>query len=316
MGSKTPENKDQKNVVYDVIVIGGNLAGLNAASYAKQRNLSTLVIDKTFSDEKYQETTVAVNYPLFPLKIKREELYSLVLKQAKKLGVEIAQERIISIYSEKEVKILTTTEGMYLARTLILATKPKGRTPTIKGEELLKNKGVSYCATCDAPFFKGKDVIVFGKYRDIFHEIGFISQYADFVTVVISTPRLTLEKQERLTKFHVAVLPGYRVIEILGTNSVEGVIIRKSHGKKKRQLKATGIFIYPGARKTHFGFRFDSIETTSGGCVKVDKNTMSTSIPGVYATGEITCQHFNQPLLSAGDGVLAALSAEEYINSI
>lgn len=295
---------------YDVVIIGGGPAGLSAAMYAARAQLKTVVVDKNPAAGALGITDKIENYPGVPQKMKGQELLSLFREQAEKFGAEIVQTQVIGVNFEKDVKEVVAADKVYHGKTVIIATGAMGRKPTIKGEAEFTGRGVSYCAVCDAPFFKDKDVAVVGEIKEILEEIDAVTKFARTVYVIPRT--LRPEQAELLKDQNVNVLPNYRVTQIQGTHTVESITLANPHGEE--QLNVSGVFIFLHGSNPITDFLYNAVDITEEGCIKVNKEDMSTSVEGVYAVGDVTCKKFRQVIIAAAEGCTAALSADKYIN--
>ena len=298
--------------LHDVIIIGGGPAGLSAAMYAARAQLKTVVLDKNPASGALGTADKIENYPGVPQKMKGSELLSLFREQAQKFGAEIVSAQVMGVNFEKDTKEVTTSDKIYYGKTVIIATGAMGRTPTIKGELEFTGRGVSYCAVCDAPFFKGKDVAVVGDIDAITEEIDEIIKFSRKV-YVLSRKGDSKHTESFHTNPHITVMPHTRVVEILGSHTVTGVKIADFQGNEKT-LDVSGVFIYLHGNKPITDFLYSTVDTTDDGCIRVSKEDMSTSLEGVYAAGDVTCKKFRQVIIAAAEGCSAALSADRYIN--
>ncbi len=295
---------------YDVIIIGGGPAGLSAALYAARSQLKTVVLDKNPTAGALGSTDKIENYPGIIERMKGSELLSMFREQAQKFGAFIEQAQVMGVNFEKDIKEVMTVDKIYSGKTVIIATGSMGRTPTIKGEAEFTGRGVSYCAACDAPFFTGMDVAVIGDIDEILEEINSIAKFARTI-YVIPHKKVTREQDEILNIPHIRVM-NCRVTEIVGTNTVEGIKITTEKGEQI--LSVSGAFIFLHGRNPITDFLYGAVDSTDEGCIKVNKEDMSTSVEGVYAVGDVTCKKFRQVVIAAAEGCIAALSADKYIN--
>ncbi len=290
---------------YDVIIIGGGPAGLSAAIYAARSELTTLILDKNPQAGALGTADRIENYPGVLQKMKGQELLSLFRNQAERFGAYYVQAQVIGVDLGKEVKEVMTADKTYYGKTVIIATGAMGRKPTVKGEAEFVGRGVSYCATCDAPFFKGKDVAAIGDIEKIHEELDSICKFAQKIYVISPRPG-------RIDNSRVEVLPGFRIREIFGKDTVEGMKISDIEGME-RTLHVSGVFIYLYGNRPVVDFLYNAVEITEEGCIRVDSD-MSTSLEGVYAVGDVTCKKIRQIVLAAAEGCTAALSVEKYLN--
>ncbi|MBU7018804.1 MAG: FAD-dependent oxidoreductase [Theionarchaea archaeon] len=310
LGLSSGASLDLSSEEFDVIIIGGGPAGLSAALYAARSQLKTIVLDKNPTAGALGSTDKIENYPGIPERMKGSELLSMFREQAQKFGASVKQAQVVGVNFEKDIKEVITSDRTYSGKTVIIATGSMGRNPTIKGEAEFTGRGVSYCAACDAPFFAGKDVAVIGDIDEILEEINLIAKFARTI-YVIPRKKVTLEQNEILNIPHVEVMY-CRVIEIVGTNTVEGIRIMAE--KKEQILNVSGAFIFLHGANPITGFLYNAVDITDQGCIKVNKEDMSSSVEGVYAVGDVTCKKFRQVVIAASEGCIAALSADKYIN--
>ncbi len=302
-------DRDSQDNRYDVIIIGGGPAGLSAALYAARAALQTIVLDKNPAAGALGSTDKIENYPGVPNKMKGADLLLLFRQQAKAFGARIVQTQVVGVDFNQDIKQVITAEKMYTGKTVIIATGAMGRTPTITGEAEFTGRGVSYCAVCDAPFFKGKNVAIAGTIEEILEELDSVVKFASTVYVI---PRaITPEQSEGLKTYtNVTVIPG-RITQILGTETVESIKIVDAE-KNEKVLDVSGVFIFLHGNKPIVDFLYNAVDITDG-CITVNKD-MSTSVNGVYAAGDVACKKFRQVIIAAAEGCTAALSADKYIN--
>lgn len=294
--------------IYDVIIIGGGPAGLTAAQYASRAGLRTLVLDKSASAGALAYASLIENYPGLKGPIAGKELLRLFREQAIGFGAEYKESQVIGIRPEGEIKEVYTMDASYQCSTMIIATGSMGRKPTIKGEAELIGRGVSYCAVCDAAFYKGKRVCVIGASEEAVKEAMYLTRFAEKVLLI--SPVKIKEAPEPYP--NLKVQEGKTVTAINGFETVEGITVRDSSGLEER-IDLEGVFIYLHGNKPITDFLGESIELKSEGCIAVDQS-MQTGIPGVFSAGDVTCTEVRQVVVAASNGCIAALSAEQYIS--
>ncbi|MEW5937016.1 MAG: FAD-dependent oxidoreductase [Candidatus Thermoplasmatota archaeon] len=306
--TKPTHQQDQvgaENDLQDVLIVGGGPAGLSAAIYATRAGLKTLLLDKNQMAGALALAERIENYPGLGAPVKGVELLSIFRSQAERFGARVLQAQVIGAVLSKDPKEIMTFDAVYLGRTVIIATGSMGRKPSIKGEEGFIGKGVSYCAACDAPFFKGRTVAVVGEMDKVRDEVETILRFAS--RVVLVSPRKLEHEMPR-----VDVLAGHRVLEIRGARTVEGLRTIDADGRE-HDIEASGIFIFLHGTKPVTDYLGEQVETTPEGCVKV-REDCSTSVDGVFAAGDVTCPQTRQVVIAAADGCIAALSAERYLH--
>ncbi len=300
---------------YDVVIIGGGPAGLTAGLYAARARLKSLLIEKALPGGLVTTTEWVENYPGFEEGIMGVELAQKMEKQATRFGLEIIQESVIDISLHDKVKRITLEGGRYYeAKSIILATGAHPRPLKIEGENEFRGRGVSYCATCDGAFYRGKHVAVAGGGDSAVQEAIFLTKFAETVWVIHRRDQLRAEKilQERVFSNPKIKFVWNSVVEkITGKEGVEALHVRNVKTGEKSVIQAEGLFIYIGYNpNTEF----------LKGLVKLNENNyiitndnMCTSVPGIYAAGDVRNKPLKQIATAVGDGATAAMAAEKYI---
>jgi thioredoxin reductase (NADPH) len=299
---------------YDVVVIGGGPAGLTAVLYAARAKLKTVVLDKHPKAGALGMTNRIENYPGVLQPISGAELLELLRQQARQFGAEYVQAQVTGVDLRKDPKEVISSAGTFYGRTLIIATGAMGHQPSIPGEAKLIGKGVSYCAVCDAPFFVGKDVAVLGDNDEALDELAFISRFARIVYLISPhrQPKASPETVVRARQLpNIVWLLKTRVIAIEGDQQVTAIVVERE-GQKER-LPVAGVFIYLVGTKPVTDFLNGQLDLTPEGCIKVDPETKQTSVPGVFAVGDVTCKEIRQAVIAAAEGAIAALEAEKFL---
>lgn len=300
---------------YDVIIIGGGPAGASAAIYTARSELRTLVIDKGLTAGALGVTSKISNYPGVPGPISGAKLVEIMREQAESFGATFITDKVVGMMIDGEQKEIIAGTGNYRARVIILATGAMGRTSTVKGEEELLGRGVSYCATCDGAFFRDQDVAVVGNNDEALEEALFLTKYAKTVHLIVPTPEL---KARDILAHEVAENPkvnvrlATRLKEIVGNGRVENILIHPRKGEPEA-LPVTGAFVYLQGSQPITDYLMGQLATTAEGCLVVDSE-MQTSMPGVFAVGDLLCTHIKQAVVAASDGVIAAVAADKYVN--
>lgn len=298
--------------LYDVIIIGGGPAGLTAAQYASRARLKTVVLDKSVTAGALAYSSKIENYPGLTKPVSGKELLDIFRNQAISFGAEYVETQVVGVNLSGDVKEVITMERTYTGKAVIIATGSMGRKPSIKGEAEFLGKGVSYCATCDAAFFKGRTVCVIGNSEEAVKEAGVLTRFAETVYLISPTPKLKVADHPVLNALNLKVLLGYSVTAIEGSDIVEKIrMIDSKH--KESEFELSGVFIYLYGTKPIIDFLAGAIETTEDGCIQVNR-MMEASISGVFAAGDVTCTEVRQVVVAASHGCIAALSAEKYIS--
>jgi thioredoxin reductase (NADPH) len=297
--------------LYDVIIIGGGPAGLAAGQYAARGKLKTVVLDKSATAGALAYSSRIENYPGLTQPIPGRELLDIMRKQAVGFGAEYAETQIIGVNVSDEIKEAIAMDRAFSGKTMIIATGSMGRKPSIQGEGEYLGRGVSYCAVCDAAFYRGLKVCVIGNSEEAIKEAGVLSRFAETVYLISPTQKLHVQDHPVLQEPNVKVLLGYSVTSIEGSALVEKIRMRDSEDKET-ELELAGVFVYLHGNKPVVDFLFGAIETKEDGCIPVS-SMMETSIPGVFAAGDVTCTEIRQVVVAASQGCIAALSAERYL---
>jgi len=298
--------------LYDVIIIGGGPAGLSAAQYSSRAKLKTIVLDKSKTAGALAFTHRIENYPGLCTPMTGKELLDIFRKQAIDFGAEYVEAQVIGVNLDGTTKEVFTMDKNYSGKTVIIATGSMGRKPTIKGEAEFLGRGVSYCAICDAAFYRGKTVCVIGDSEEAVKEAGVLTKFAETVYLISPSSKLKVEDDyPALSQPNLKVLPGHSVSAIEGNEIVERIKMTGSD-KKETVLELSGVFVYLHGSKPIIDFLGGNVELSEVECVVANK-MMETSIPGVFAAGDMTCTEVRQVVVAAANGCVAALSAERYI---
>jgi thioredoxin reductase (NADPH) len=300
---------------YDVIIIGGGPAGASAAIYTSRSDLRTLVIDKGLTAGALGITAKISNYPGVVGPVSGAELVEIMRKQAESFGAKFITDKVVGVDLHSDPKQVMAGTGSFSAKAVILATGAMGRTSQAPGEEELLGRGVSYCATCDGAFFRNKPVAVVGNNDEAAEEALFLSKYTDQVHMIVPTPKLNVSEELRDA---VEISPaidvqlGTRLREVIGNGKVSGVRVQP-RGGEATVLPVEGAFIYLQGAKPITDYVMGQLETTADGCLLVNQE-LQTSLPGVFAVGDLICSHIKQAVVAASDGVIAAMAADKYIH--
>jgi len=298
--------------VYDVIIIGGGPAGLTAAQYASRADLKTIVLDKSPTAGALAFTSRIENYPGLVKPMSGKELLDLFRQQAIQFGAEYREEQVVGVDLEGDVKEVHTIQNTYKGKTVIIATGAMGRKPSIKGEKEFLGKGVSYCAICDAAFYRGLKVCVIGDSEEAIKEAGVLTRFADKVYLIASSKELKSD-HPALSSDKIEVIKGHTMVEIKGDEVVRGIVIKDRDSGEERQMDVDGVFVYLHGSRPVVDFLNFAVELSDDECILADK-MMETSIPGVFTAGDVTCVEVRQVVVAAAYGCIAALSAEKYIH--
>ncbi len=303
------------NEVYDLIIIGGGPAGLTAYLYAVRARLKTLLIEKLSPGGQVLLSDLVENYPGFPEGLPGWQLIEKFVAQVERLGFDKLNTEVLSVAMEGQWKVVKTANGKSLkTKALIIATGASPKSLGVPGEKELVGKGVSYCATCDGPFFRDQIVAVVGGGNTAVQEALFLTKFAKKVYLIHRRDQLRAQKilQERiLSNEKIEILWNTVVEKISGKEIVEGVhLLNKVTGEQKR-LSVDGVFIFIGSfPQTSFLQGF--LKLDKKGFILTDAE-MRTDVPGVFAAGDVRAKVCRQIVTACGDGATAAYRAEHYV---
>lgn len=301
----------QKKV--DVAIVGGGIAGLTAALYAKRANLNVLVIDRYAFGGKLAKLGEIENYPGFE-DISGPELAYKLTEQATKNEIELLYGNVLSVSKTDDIFFVQTEEETIHAKAVIIATGTIEKQLGIPGEKEFLNRGVSYCATCDGPLYKNKDVAVIGHLDTALDEASYLAGIANTVYLVFSVKKDKVD-EDKLNKLlshnNVVLYDESEAISISGQDHVEQLKIKNLNTHKEKDLSVNATFPYVGQKTlTEFLANFN-LETNNG--YLVVNQDMETNVPGLYAAGDTNSKKLRQLVTAASDGSIAATAAVRYV---
>ncbi|MCK4251034.1 thioredoxin-disulfide reductase [candidate division WOR-3 bacterium] len=302
------------NNVYDLLIIGAGPAGLTAGIYSARAGLKTLVLEKGLPGGLAATTDYIENYPGFPDGIKGIELTEKMKNQAKRFGVEIIGVEVKSISKTGKNIIVQTDNKRYEVPAVIVTTGTTPKRLNIPGEDTLRGRGISYCATCDGPLFKGRDIAVIGCGNSGLQEGKFLLNFVKSITFIEFLPYMTADiiLQERLRdEKAVNFLLNHMAVSINGKERVESITVRNRENDEEKTVAVSGIFIYAGLNPNSV-FLKDFVKLDDYGFVIINKQ-LETSIPGIFAAGDIRAEAIRQVVIACGEGAVAAINAYHYI---
>ena len=306
-------------MIHDVVIVGSGPAGYTAAIYAARAQLNPVILaGSVTAGGALMNTTEVENYPGFVTGIMGPELMTQMQEQAERFGADIRYEDVTALELEGDVKRITTSDGVYEARTVIISTGSEYRHLGIDGEERLSGHGVSYCATCDGFFFKDQDIVVVGGGDSAMEEATFLTRFARSVTVVhrrdeLRASAVMAKRAQEDPKISFAC--NSRVVELDGEDSLTGVTLEDTVTGDRRRLEATGLFVAIG-QVPRSELVADVLELDEAGYIKVEAPSQRTRIPGVFACGDVADPTYQQAITAAGSGCRAALDAEHYLTTL
>jgi thioredoxin reductase (NADPH) len=299
---------------FDVVIAGGGPAGLTAALYAGRSKLRTLLLEKMAPGGQIANTFSMENYPGFPEGISGADFSAAMEKQARKFGVEICMGEVRKLIPEGKIWAIRTEEGEWKSRAVIVATGLEAKKLGVPGEAEMVGRGVSYCATCDGPFFQDAEIAVVGGGDSAVHEALYLTRFASRVTLIHRRNALRAEKilQERAFQNEkIEIFWDTVVTRVLGDSGVEEVELKNLKTLETQRVKVRGVFFYIGLIP-HTAFLEGVVELDEEGYVLTDAN-MATSAPGIFAAGDVRQKCVRQVATAVGDGAMAAVAAERYI---
>lgn len=302
--------------MYDIIIIGSGPAGLSAAIYAQRACLDTIVIEKNgISGGQVLNTWEVDNYPGFP-GVTGFELSRQFREHANKLGARVVQDEVVQVELSGNVKKVVCEEETYEARCVILASGAHHRTLEVPGEEELRGAGVSYCATCDGAFFRGRTVAVVGGGDAALEDAIFLARMCEKVYIVHRRDKLRGAKrlQERLQALeNIEFVWNSETVAIEGNAQVEALRLRQTKTGEEKRLDVDGVFIAVGIAPESELYA-GQLELDEQGYIRADESGQA-SVPGVFAAGDVRTKALRQILTAASDGANCVASAERYLQA-
>ncbi|MGE5329992.1 MAG: thioredoxin-disulfide reductase [Deltaproteobacteria bacterium] len=314
---KKSYNKEIEKILCDVLIIGGGPAGLSSAIYSSREGLKTIIIEEGLPGGKLLTTENISNYPGTKGTAKGKILAKNMIKQAENFGTTIHSLALIQevILTASHKRILTDS-AEYEAKAVIIATGAEPRKLNVEGEEHFGGKGIHYCAICDGPLYKNKDIIVVGGGNSALKEASFLSKYAERITIVHQFETFQASKiiQDEISKNKkIRLALNSEVRKLIGKNNLSGVVVQNTKTGFYSEFDTQGVFVYIGlSPKT--AFLRNQLITSENGYIVVNEN-MESNIKGVFAAGDVRKKNIRQIVTAVSDGSIAALSAFEYINS-
>lgn len=298
--------------MYDVAIIGGGPAGLTAAIYAARYGLKTVFFETVDPVSQLSLAANIENYPGF--EGSGMELLEKIKEQAVKAGAEWKMEKVERVEKSDGTFTIVSESGEYETKTVIVATGGKHREAGIEGEKAFMGRGVSYCATCDGNFFRGRKVIVYGSGKEALEDAIYLHDIGCKVTIVSRTPSFRAEKAliDEVEKRGIDILTSTTLRKVVGSGKVEKIIAYSRERKKEFEIEADGIFVAIGMRPATDIVAELGVERDSMGYIKVDKE-QRTNVKGVFAAGDCCDNPLKQVVTACGDGAVAAYSAYKYL---
>ena len=299
---------------YEVVIIGGGPAGLTAGLYTSRDRLNSLLIERGLAGGQIVDAQWVENYPGFPEGISGFELGQLIHQQATKYGLETVTAEATGIELQQEQKVVKTTKGNFIAKAVIIASGSERHKLGIPGEEEFTGKGVSYCATCDAAFFRQQPVAIVGGGDAAITEALHLAKFASRVIVIHRRHQLRASRilrEKAIAEPKIEFLWDTVVEEIVGKDKVKKLKLHQVVTGEKPTLEIAGIFISIGL-KPNTDYLKDILPLDATGHIGTNEK-METEIAGIFAAGDIRLHSARQAIAAAGDGATAAIYAEKFI---
>lgn len=311
---KSEAPKPQQRRKYDVIILGSGPAGLTAAVYTARAKLETLVLTGNLPGGQLMTTSEVENFPGFPTGIFGPELMMNMRQQAERFEATVMDDIATQVDFKRQPFRILTTDKEFEADAVIVATGASPRKLGLKSEETFGGKGVSYCATCDGPFFKGEDLVVVGGGDSAVEEAIFLTKFAKSVKLVHRKDKLRASRilQERaFDNPKMKFLWNTVVADIGGDRKVHSVTLQDTTNNEAKKIDVGGIFIAIGHEPNTQVFK-GQLDMDDSGYIKIQNHT-HTSIEGVFAAGDVHDHRYRQAVTAAGFGCMAALDVEKYL---
>lgn len=301
--------------MYDLIIIGGGVAGMTAAIYAKRAGMNVLILEKGGFGGQVALTSTIENYPSYK-EIEGFELAASMKSQIDNLGVESVSADVTSLTKADGVFTVTASQVEYRSRTVIIANGVKRRELHIEGEDRLKGRGISWCAVCDGGFFRKKTVAVIGAGNSALGDAIYLSNLCEKVYLIFRREQPTATKSylDKLpTLSNVVVMPRHIPLAFLGEKRISALRVKNIDTDEEKELEVSGVFEAIGLIPDNEIFK-DLVELDKDGYIITDSD-MKTKTEGLFAAGDTTRKHLRQIVTACSDGAVAATCAHRYVNS-
>ncbi|MDQ4067001.1 MAG: thioredoxin-disulfide reductase [Thermoproteota archaeon] len=311
--SQSGSFRDQNH--YDVVIIGSGPAGYTASIYTSRANMSTLLITGTLPGGQLMTTSEVENYPGFPNGIFGPELMMNMRQQAERFGSVVVDDEVLKVDFKKRPFTITTHAETYTAEATLICTGASPRKLGIPAEQQFSGRGVSYCATCDGPFFKGENIVVVGGGDTAMEEATFLTKFGKSVRVVHRRDSLRASKilqQKALENPKIEFIWNNVVADIKGNNKISTVLVKDINTGKERTIETGGLFAAIGHEPNTAIFK-GQLELDDKGYIVLKQHT-KTSVEGVFAAGDVHDHRYRQAVTAAGFGCMAAIDVEKWLS--
>jgi thioredoxin reductase (NADPH) len=300
--------------MYDVVIVGAGSAGLAAGIYAARAGMNAVILETVYPGGQIARANHVENYPGFPDGVDGADLALRFKSQAERLGAVIETAEVTGFELEGDEKTVRTSDKEYKAKAVVLAMGARFKTLGLFSEGRLTGSGVSYCATCDGAFFKAKDVAVVGGGDTAVEDALFLTAFANKIYIVHRRSELRAQKalqEKAFANEKIEFVWDSEVETILGENFVEGIRVKNLKTSAMHEIKLSGVFIAVGTEPQTEGVK-SQLKTDTSGYIITDAD-MKTSLPGVFAAGDIVAKSLRQVVTAAADGAVAINSVKKYI---
>ncbi len=306
-----------KGVDYELVIIGGGPAGLTAGLYAARAGLNVVLIEKVVPGGQVIVSDWIENYPGFPEGLSGPDLVQKITEQVKRFDLNIESNEVVSVDLSEPAKKITLNDSTITTHTIIIATGASPKKLGVPGEDTFFGKGISSCATCDGPFFKDSIVATVGGGDTSVQESLFLTKFAKKVYLIHRRDKLraaAILQKRALANEKIEIIWDSVLTDISGLTNVENITVQNVKTGDKIQLSVDGCFIWVGTIP-NTKFLADTVKLDEYGFIVAGLN-METSVPGVFAAGDVRNTPLRQIATAVGDGAIAAISAENYIENV
>ncbi|MDP2937155.1 MAG: thioredoxin-disulfide reductase [Dehalococcoidia bacterium] len=305
---------ERRAPLYDLVIVGGGPAGLTAALYAAREGLETVVLEKSTVGGQAATTELIENYPGFPEGVGGMDLARRIEQQVQRFGVKIEYAEAQGLERQGRCCQVHTDAGVYSAWTALIATGSSYRRLEVPGEDRFIGRGVHFCATCDGPFYRDKELLVIGGGNSAAEEGFFLTKYASKVTLAVRKGELRASqilREKVLSSPKLAVMYHTEVKELCGVKRLDSVVLRNNQTGEEQEVRPAGVFVFIGLDPNTQWLK-GTLDLDKYGFVLTGK-TLETSIPGVFAAGDVRADSTKQVAGAAGEGATAALMIRAYL---